>query len=120
MSIEFQDPPDAVTAKEEFSLEVLVLNEFKDPIDAEVELLLDGNVLANQSVSLLGGENRLLSFDSLLMEVAGTRNFQAESLCRMAIQTPQITPTFSSSLSVLRIFSLCCIFPIEWELFIPF
>ncbi len=77
VSIEFQDPPDAVTAKEEFSLEVLVLNEFKDPIDAEVELLLDGNVLANQSVSLLGGENRLLSFDSLLMEVAGTRNLQA-------------------------------------------
>ena len=77
VSIEFQDPPDAVTAKEEFSLEVLVLNEFKDPIDAEVELLLDGNVLANQSVSLLGGENRLLSFDSLFIEVAGTRNFQA-------------------------------------------
>ena len=77
VSIEFQDPPDAVTDKEEFSLEFLVLNEFKDPIDAEVELLLNGNVLANQSVSLLGGENRLLSFDSLLMEVAGTRNLQA-------------------------------------------
>ena len=76
LSIEFQDPPDAVTAKEEFSLEVLVSNQFKDSIDAEVELLLDGKVLANQSVSLLGGENRLVSFDSLLLEVAGTRNLQ--------------------------------------------
>ena len=75
-SIKFADRRPNAVAKEELLLTGEVENKFKDSIQTNVKLTLDGKVLEEIALNLRGGEKRKINFSPLLPKNAGPQRYR--------------------------------------------